>query len=233
MQEFRVATSGLSAQNGMHAGAAVNAVTKSGTNVLHGNAFEFLRDRRFNATNPFARHWTGRQTAGRWAAAQPVRRHARRADGPGQAVFLRRLPGHQRPASTPTDNIAYVPTAAMLAGDFTAFASPACNSGRQIALRAPFVNNRVDPALFSPATLNLAARLPKTDDPCGETQVRPAGTPRPVAGGDPDRLSIERQQFDLRPLHGHQARRTVEPLACRAATRWPPPIPTSTTWRSR
>src|SRR5258705_6710892 len=54
LQEFSVATSGLSAQNGIHSGAAVNAVTKSGTNSLHGNAFEFVRDRRFNATNPFA-----------------------------------------------------------------------------------------------------------------------------------------------------------------------------------
>ena len=58
----------------------------------------------------------------------------------------------------------------MLAGDFTAFASPACNSGRQIALRAPFVNNRVDPAQFSPAAMNLARRLPQTTDPCGETR---------------------------------------------------------------
>src|SRR5437773_1845330 len=54
LQEFRVATSGLSAQNGMHSGASVSAVTKSGTNTLHGNAFEFVRDKRFNATNPFA-----------------------------------------------------------------------------------------------------------------------------------------------------------------------------------
>jgi len=54
LQEFSVATSGLSAQNGMHSGASVNAVTKSGTNNLHGNGFEFLRDHRFNATNPFA-----------------------------------------------------------------------------------------------------------------------------------------------------------------------------------
>src|SRR5687767_1723369 len=54
LQEFRVATSGLSAANGMHAGASVNAVTKSGTNAFHGNAFEFVRDRRFNATNVFA-----------------------------------------------------------------------------------------------------------------------------------------------------------------------------------
>ena len=35
----------------------------------------------------------------------------------------------------PADNIAFVPTAAMLAGDFTAFTSPQCNGGRQITLR--------------------------------------------------------------------------------------------------
>ena len=54
LQEFSVATSALSAQYGMHATAAVNAVTKAGTNRFSGNAFEFFRDRRFNATNPFA-----------------------------------------------------------------------------------------------------------------------------------------------------------------------------------
>ena len=52
-----------------------------------------------------------------------------------QAVLLRRLPGHARRARRRRRNIAFVPTAAMLAGDFTAFASPACNGGRQIALR--------------------------------------------------------------------------------------------------
>jgi hypothetical protein len=44
-----------------------------------------------------------------------------------------------------------VPTPAMLAGDFTAFTSPACNGGRQVTLRAPYVNNQINPALFSPA----------------------------------------------------------------------------------
>src|SRR6266571_4704299 len=56
----------------------------------------------------------------------------------------------------------------MLAGDFTAYTSPACNAGRQIALRAPFVNNRIDPASFSPAAVKIAARLPKADNVCGE-----------------------------------------------------------------
>jgi hypothetical protein len=55
LQEFRVATTGLTAQNGMHSGASVNAVTRSGTNRFSGNLFEFNRDSRFNATDPFAR----------------------------------------------------------------------------------------------------------------------------------------------------------------------------------
>ena len=38
LQEFRVATSGLSADNGVHSGGSVNAVTKSGTNAFHGSA---------------------------------------------------------------------------------------------------------------------------------------------------------------------------------------------------
>src|SRR4051812_36791984 len=54
LQEFRLATSGLSAQNGIHSGASVNAVTKSGTNRFLGNVFEFYRDKKFNATNRFA-----------------------------------------------------------------------------------------------------------------------------------------------------------------------------------
>src|SRR4029453_15167430 len=69
---------------------------------------------------------------------------------------------------SPPDTLAKVPTAAMLAGDFTAFTSPACNSGRQVTLRAPFVNNQVSPALYSPAALNIAARLPLSTDPCGD-----------------------------------------------------------------
>src|SRR5687768_13330184 len=54
LQEFSVATGGLSAQAGMHSGASVNAVTRSGTNGIHGNLFEFLRDKHFNEVDYFA-----------------------------------------------------------------------------------------------------------------------------------------------------------------------------------
>src|SRR4029434_9629719 len=54
MQEFKVETNALPAQYGHHSAAAVHAITKSGTNAFHGDAFEFLRDHRLNATNAFA-----------------------------------------------------------------------------------------------------------------------------------------------------------------------------------
>ena len=54
LQEFSIQTSGFSAAYGNSAGAVVNAVTKSGTNDLHGGAFEFVRNRAFNAKDFFA-----------------------------------------------------------------------------------------------------------------------------------------------------------------------------------
>ncbi|HEY7211972.1 MAG TPA: TonB-dependent receptor [Bryobacteraceae bacterium] len=54
VQEFSVQTNSFDAQYGTNAGAVVNVVTKSGTNSWHGDAFEFLRNREFNARNFFA-----------------------------------------------------------------------------------------------------------------------------------------------------------------------------------
>src|SRR2546429_246980 len=54
LQEFRLSTSSQDASNGMRSGAAVNAVTKSGTNEFHGDAFEFVRNYALNGRDPFA-----------------------------------------------------------------------------------------------------------------------------------------------------------------------------------
>src|SRR5580765_6353759 len=48
LQEFKVETSALPARYGHHAASAVNVVTKSGTNELHGNLFEFARHFHYN-----------------------------------------------------------------------------------------------------------------------------------------------------------------------------------------
>ena len=52
IQEFKVQTTNFSAEFGQAAGGVVNVTTKSGTNALHGDVFEFLRNSRMDAT-PF------------------------------------------------------------------------------------------------------------------------------------------------------------------------------------
>ena len=55
IREFDVITHGFSAEYGKHTGGVFNAVTKSGTNSLHGSAFDFLRNNKLDARNFFDR----------------------------------------------------------------------------------------------------------------------------------------------------------------------------------
>ena len=167
MQEFKVETNALPAQYGYHSAAAVNAVTKSGTNQLHGDGFEFLRDHRLNATNYYAAVGPDGKKKD-----DGLRRDqfGGTAGGPIVQNKLFYFVGYQgtRVDVTPSTFFQFVPTAQMLAGDFSTITSPQCNAGRTIALRAPFdATNHISPALFSPAAVNITKRLPATADPCG------------------------------------------------------------------
>ena len=98
LQEFQVATSGLSAENGVKSGASVNAVTKSGDQPLPRRRLRVPARSSFQRAGAFCRVRPRRQADGRRPQAQPVRRHDGRPHRPRQAVLLRRLPGHH-PAS--------------------------------------------------------------------------------------------------------------------------------------
>src|SRR5438093_2540890 len=152
LQEFKVETSVLSAQNGMYSGASVNSVTKSGTNNFHGDLFEFVRNDLFNARNYFSTtHSTLKRNQFGATMGGPIKQNKLFFFGGFQGTTLR---------TDPANNKAFVPTPAMLAGDFTTFASAACNAGRSITLRAPFANNRIDPSLFSKPAVLVANQLP-------------------------------------------------------------------------
>ena len=53
IREFRVVTNTMTAEYGRNAGSAVTAITRSGTNELHGSVYEFLRNSVFDAKNYF------------------------------------------------------------------------------------------------------------------------------------------------------------------------------------
>ena len=53
IREFSVLTSDYSAEYGRAAGGVINAITMSGTNAIHGTAFEFLRNSAMDARNFF------------------------------------------------------------------------------------------------------------------------------------------------------------------------------------
>ena len=59
IQEFQINTSNYSAEYGRAAGGVVNAVTKSGTNSIHGQAFWYDRNSDWGAINPFQTHLVG------------------------------------------------------------------------------------------------------------------------------------------------------------------------------
>ena len=54
VDEFQVITSGGQAELGRALGGYINMVTKSGTNTLHGTAYGYFRNQRFNAANPLS-----------------------------------------------------------------------------------------------------------------------------------------------------------------------------------
>src|SRR2546421_4683633 len=159
LQEFKVETSATGASSGGKSAGSVSLVTKSGTNDIHGDLFEFVRNGIFNARNSFA---LKRDTIKR-------NQYGGTIGGPILKKKLFFFSGYQGTTirQDPTSLIATVPTAAMYSGDFTAITSPARNAGRQVTLKAPFVNNTNNPALFSKAALKYAGKLPQTSNPCG------------------------------------------------------------------
>jgi hypothetical protein len=163
LQEFNVVTSAQDASRGGHSAAAVNSVTKSGTNQLHGNLFWFLRNAAANARDAFApkndqlkRNQFGGTVGG------PLKK---------DKIFFFVAYQGTTTRQTPLDTTAFVPSIAMRSGDFSAYINPVygCPS-------AAAITNIVDPNgklifALSPAALEISKRLPQTNDPCGRVST--------------------------------------------------------------
>ncbi|QHN04203.1 TonB-dependent receptor [Granulicella sp. WH15] len=175
VQEFRVQTNNNTAEYGMYAGGVINITTKSGTNSIHGTAYEFLRNTVFNSTPYFSKH-----------SASPLAKnplHQNQFGGNISFPIIKdKLFGFfDYQGYRNTTGLLYnytVPTAAERSGDFSALSTPiydplttcgtgsnpACTDAQRQGLaptRTQFSYkgqlNVIDPARFSTVAKNLIA----------------------------------------------------------------------------
>jgi hypothetical protein len=164
IQEYRVMTSNFNAEYGEAAGAITTVSTKSGSNQIHGSAWEFLRNDIMNANSYFAnqngirRAPYRRNTFGATVGGPIIRNHT---------FFFADYQGIRQ--SVPQTYTTTIPTLAQRAmvrtGNFSSFSSPLYNpyatSGTgAAATRAPFAGNQIPTSLLDPAALKLIDLLP-------------------------------------------------------------------------
>lgn len=150
LQEFKVETNNYSAEFGRASGAVINATLKSGTNQLHGELWEFLRNTDLNAvgffkpvgggTLPFNQNQFGAAGGG------PIRKD--------KMFVFADYEGFRR-VYHPLQ-IASVPTPAMDQGDFSAFGAPITNplNGHT------FTNGIIPQSEFTPVAGPVLSSLP-------------------------------------------------------------------------
>lgn len=163
LQEFSVQTNAIPASYGARAGAVVNAVTRSGTNEIHGDLFEFVRNGATNARNFFApaRDTLKRNQFGGTLGA-PIIKNRLFVFGGYQGTRTRTAP--------PTATV-FVPTAAALQGDFSTLESAACGKPRTLVdplTGGPFPGNMIPTSRFNPQALAFLKFVPVSSDPCGK-----------------------------------------------------------------
>jgi Carboxypeptidase regulatory-like domain/TonB dependent receptor len=112
--EFKVETNSYSAEFGRGNGAIMNAVIKSGTNQFHGDLWEFLRNDKFDAINPFDAEFGQqpyKQNQFGFTLGGPVIKNKLFFFGDYEGLRIRQaLP-----------QLSTVPTPAEIGGDFSAF----------------------------------------------------------------------------------------------------------------
>lgn len=161
IQEFKVMTNLFSAEYGRAGGAVVNVTLKSGTNNLHGSAFEFLRNEKMDAKNffdapdkpkpPFKRNQYG------FSAGGPIKRNKTFFFGDYEWTRVRESQTFQ----------GTIPTEAMVRGDFSEIANRIYDPLTVDAsgARVQFPGNIMPAARRDPVTSAVSQWLPKPNRP--------------------------------------------------------------------
>ncbi|WP_263350018.1 carboxypeptidase-like regulatory domain-containing protein [Acidicapsa acidisoli] len=186
IQEFKVQTSNLPAEWGRFAGGVTNLSTRGGTHTIHGGAYEYLRNRIFNANDYFL------NAAGKPRPAWVENQFGAEAGGPlrlpaccvqNRIVWFMNWEGFALRTGEPFT--ATVPTAEEKTGDFSAISSPVFDPCAGSALNAQgacpmsesmpaqFQGNKIPVDRINPTSKALLYLWPKPNVP---GTVTPSGT---------------------------------------------------------
>lgn len=170
IQEITVQTASFSARSGQSGGAAVNAVTRSGTNSLHGSAFEYLRNHNLNAKDLFSQKTDGlKRNQFGFSLGGPVYVPGL-YNGRNRTFFFNSYQGTRTRTSAST-SLVTLPTAEQRVGNFSA-------TSRQLVdpdTNAPFPGNRIPASQIGSFATKLLNYLP---------------TPPPLAGYAPGSMFV-------------------------------------------
>jgi hypothetical protein len=148
LEEFSVETSNMGLEQGSSSAGAVNVVTKSGTNSVHGDAFWFLRNTALNASNFFSRQQDQlkRNQTG-FTLGGPILKNHLFAFGGFQQLWIRSASGASRSQTL---------SAAERSGNFSADPITIINPATQ----RPYAGNIIPASQLSPAALRLLSVSP-------------------------------------------------------------------------
>jgi hypothetical protein len=154
--EFRVLTNNFDAEYGNYSGGIVNVVTKSGSNAIHGSAFEFLRNTDLDARNFFSpQRGFYRQNQFGGTVGAPIKKNK---------VFVFADYQGTRNAQGLDSGLISVPTLAERAGNFSGEASTLSGT-----VSGPYIANLLSKELGYPVTSGEAYNYKPNSPPCVST----------------------------------------------------------------
>lgn len=160
--EAKITTANYDAEFGVASAGVVSAQTKSGTNQLHGTAFEFLRNDHLQARNPFTQSRPIPNSGGRLVPLTQWNQFGGSIGGPvikNKLFYFGDYQGTRR--NTGGGTLLRVPSVAERAGDLSATGFPIFDplSGPP-ATRSRFPNDVIPANRLSPQAQNLLKLIP-------------------------------------------------------------------------
>ena len=166
IREFKVQTNMFSADQGRNSGAVVDVISKSGTNQIHGSAFEFLRNSAMDARSYFNTKGTTfppfRFNQFGFSLGGPVF-IPKVYNGRNKTFFFVDYEGYRRNIVNSINTS--VPTLAMRSGDFSGsgvniFDPLTTTTVNGVTTRTQFAGNRISADRFDPVTAKLINAYP-------------------------------------------------------------------------